>query len=275
VTVTAKVSSGASGGLTPTGGMVDIYLNQTASNPGTLLAAAPLTNGAASCTVSSLVPGHYTLTAVYLGTAGFAPSTSSASNQTVNPASTKTSLSVQASTIVYGQSLTLTAKVANTSSSITPTGTVTFMDGRKTLGSCALSNGVATFTIATLQGGNHNLTAVYSGSSYFSSSNSGGVGAKVNPAATAVALTLGPNPATVGQPVTLTATITNLQSGATPTGQVTFEVNGTVIGTANVANGVAILTTTFAASGDDTITAIFGSSADFAGSSATALETVS
>ena len=276
VTIAVTVSNGASGGPAPTGGTVNIYLDRSSSNPGTLLASVSLTGGSVSWTTSNLPVGRHTLTAVYLGTGNFAGSTSAAVSQTVNAASTKTSLSTQASTIVYGQPLTLTATVVNTSSSIVPTGTVTFKDGKKTLGTATLVNGVATLTLTALQAGSYSLAADYSGSSNFGSSGSSGwVTVKVSAAATAVALTVSPNPATVGQPVTLTATVTNTQSNATPTGQVTFEVNGQVVGTANLVNGVATFTTTFSVAGTDTITVLFGASTDFLGSSATGVETIS
>jgi uncharacterized repeat protein (TIGR03803 family) len=54
-------------------------------------------------------------------------------------------------------------------------------------------------------------------------------------------LTASPNPATVGQSVTLTATVTG--SGATPTGSVTFSAGGNTLGNEPVnGSGVAVLT---------------------------------
>jgi hypothetical protein len=60
-----------------------------------------------------------------------------------------------------GQVVAFTATVAGSS----PTGTVTFADGNKNLGTAALVNGVATFNIATLGKGAHQITASYGGDS--------------------------------------------------------------------------------------------------------------
>jgi uncharacterized repeat protein (TIGR03803 family) len=53
-------------------------------------------------------------------------------------------------------------------------------------------------------------------------------------------LTATPNPATVGQSVSLKATVTG--SGATPTGSVTYDVTTIALGSANLSSGVATLT---------------------------------
>jgi hypothetical protein len=50
----------------------------------------------------------------------------------------------------------------------TPTGTVTFYDGTKAIGTATLVNGLAKFTISTLARGTHSITAVYNGEPRFS-----------------------------------------------------------------------------------------------------------
>jgi hypothetical protein len=60
---------------------------------------------------------------------------------------------------VLGQAVTFTAKVTGDS----PTGTVTFSENGKVLGTATLSGGVATFTIATLPVGQDAVTASYGG----------------------------------------------------------------------------------------------------------------
>jgi hypothetical protein len=63
-----------------------------------------------------------------------------------------------------GQAITLSATVAATTpGSNIPQGTVTFLDGGRTLGHAALSNGRASLTLAPLPGGSHRITARYSG----------------------------------------------------------------------------------------------------------------
>src|SRR5262249_19119115 len=72
-----------------------------------------------------------------------------------------------------------------------------------------------------------------------------------------VALTAAPSPASVGQVVTLTATIGPVPSGVpVPTGTITFYDSGTVLGSGTVsASGVATLTTSALAVGTHTLTA--------------------
>ena len=89
-------------------------------------------------------------------------------NQVINALAsatfTTTTLSESANTITYGQSVTLTATVAVTQGTGTPSGgTVTFLDSGTAIGSATLSNGTASFTTTTLGYGVHQLTASYSG----------------------------------------------------------------------------------------------------------------
>jgi hypothetical protein len=74
---------------------------------------------------------------------------------------------------VRKQVVTFTATVAaNPPGTGTPTGTVTFKDGTRTVGSASLSGGQAGFTTSTLSKGTHQITAVYGGSSSFLTSTS-------------------------------------------------------------------------------------------------------
>lgn len=76
-------------------------------------------------------------------------------------------------TAVLGQSLTFTASVLSVAPGDgIPTGTVTFRDGSKVLGTAALINGQATFTTTSLSIGWHAHRVVYSGSTNFKTSTS-------------------------------------------------------------------------------------------------------
>ena len=74
----------------------------------------------------------------------------------------------------------------------------------------------------------------------------------VNPPPTTTALASSLNPSVLGQPVTLTATVTAVAPGAgTPAGTVTFYDGATVLGTGTLdAAGVATLTTSALGVGD-------------------------
>ena len=94
-------------------------------------------------------------------------------SQTVNQASSTTSVTSSANPSVFGQSVTFTAQVSAVSPGAgTPTGTVTFKDGSTTLGTGSLSAGTANFTTAALAVGSHSITAVYGGDTHFKTSTS-------------------------------------------------------------------------------------------------------
>ncbi len=88
---------------------------------------------------------------------------------TINPASTSTSLSNLIATVTSGASITLTTRVASTTT-VTPTGYVSLLDGGIQLASTPLSNGNATFSDLNLSPGDYTLKAVYNGSANFLSS---------------------------------------------------------------------------------------------------------
>jgi hypothetical protein len=74
-----------------------------------------------------------------------------------------TTVALTATAALAAQPVTLTATVAGQApGSSTPSGTVTFLDGTSSLGTVALSGGVAQLTV-TLPAGTHALSAQYSG----------------------------------------------------------------------------------------------------------------
>ncbi|WP_295854411.1 IPT/TIG domain-containing protein [Tardiphaga sp.] len=88
-------------------------------------------------------------------------------------------------------------------------------------------------------------------------------------AATQTTLSSSLNPSQFGQPVTLTATVTG--AGGTPSGTVSFNDNGTAIGSAALSGGVAAFTTSALVVGSHTITASYGGSPTFAASTSPGL----
>jgi hypothetical protein len=77
--------------------------------------------------------------------------------------------------------------------------------------------------------------------------------------ATVTKLTASPNPAVVGRPVTLTATVARWNRTTVPLGTVQFEVGGVGIGTpvTTSSRGVATMTITFTAAGTHRLSAVF------------------
>ena len=195
---------------------------------------------------------------------------------TIVGAPTTTSVAASPNPSVFGQSVTFTATLTGVG---TPTGSVTFLDGSTTLGSGTLNtSGKATFVISTLAVGPHSLTAVYGGNTTLSGSTSPVLTETVNKANTTTALIASPSSSVFGQSVTFTATISAMKPGAgTPTGTVTFEDGSTTLGTGTLSGGVATFTTTtaLAVGSHSSITAVYGSDANFNGSTSPAVtETV-
>jgi hypothetical protein len=183
-------------------------------------------------------------------------------------AATATTLTTDASTVTVGEPVTLTATV--TSPAGTPTGTVTFFDGTTVLGSAALdANGQATLVVQ-LGGGDHTLTAAFAGGGAFAASTSSALAETVSKADTATTLTADASTVTVGQPVTLTATVTS--PAGTPAGTVTFFDGGVPLGTVTLdANGQASLVVQLGP-GSHALTASFDGTDDFAASKSADLD---
>ena len=92
------------------------------------------------------------------------------------------------------------------------------------------------------------------------------------PGTTAVSLAASVNPAVAGQAVTLTATVTAVASNTTiPTGTVTFQDSGTVLGTATLSAGKATYTTSALALGSHAITASYAGTSSLAASTSGSL----
>jgi hypothetical protein len=113
------------------------------------------------------------MTASYSGSADYTASTSNELNQYIQPTATSTALVSSLSTSSYGEAVTLTATV--TAAYGTPTGTVTFFSNGTSIGTGALSNGVATITTSTLAVGTDSLTATSKVNAGYSNSTSAAV----------------------------------------------------------------------------------------------------
>lgn len=246
------------GGSSPSTATGTVQFTDNGANLGTAVAVS---NGTATLSTSALSAGPHSLAASYSGDKTHQPSTSAAVSVSVLMGTT-TSLSASPSSITIGQAVTLTASVAGTA----PTGSVQFMDGGNALGAAvAVSNGVATLSTNQFSTvGTHSITAVYSGDAANSASTSSATPVGVDASVTSTSLIVSPSQATVGQAVTLTATVTGFQ----PSGSVTFLDGSTALGTATLANGEASLTVSTLAAGSHTLSATYAGDSRNLGSSA-------
>ncbi|MCJ0907317.1 Ig-like domain-containing protein [Rhodococcus sp. ARC_M6] len=250
VTLTANVAPAAPGGT------VEFFDGATS------LGTADVTAGSASITHTFDTDGDYAITAAFSGSTGFIASTSAVKTINVSTDDTVTTLAMTSPDRAFvGQDVSLHAQV-------TPAvegGTVEFtIDGGEKVTGTVGTDGVAVAQYNFGTTGTHKVVARYSGTT--------GVGASVAPAfpvsvtnapaaAVPTTTTLAPvGTITKGAPVTLTATV----DPTTANGKVQFKMGDTPLGApVTVVNGVATLPTTFAASGEFSITAEFIGAAGF------------
>src|ERR1700733_7355185 len=173
ITVTASSTTIAA----PSGSISYSILN--ASGISVATGILPLRVGSSSSTVtvlipSSLAPGSYTISITYSGDSDYAvPSTATTISLHIGQATPKVTLASSASSVVLTNPLLFTTTVSSTTA--TPTGTVSFLDGTTPLGQGTLSNGVAVLSTSSLTAGSHTITAVYSGDANFSAATSGAI----------------------------------------------------------------------------------------------------
>jgi hypothetical protein len=260
IRLTARVS-GWNG--TPTGTV-------TFKEGNTIIGTADLSSGTAVFNYSGLSAGTHTITASYAGDSNYKPS-SGVACVVVQPlcSDTTTALTLAPNPAVFGQTVSFKATVSSPNG--TPTGTVTFKEGSTTLGTAPLVNGTATLNYSGLCAGTHSITARYAGdSSCKASSCSSNITIKKIDSATT--LTGTPGPSVFGQAAKFTATVS--AAGGTPSGTVTFKDGNTSIGTASLSGGKATLNYCGLTAGTHTITAVYGGSTNYNGSTSASVSQV-
>ena len=208
-----------------------------------------LTNGAVNTTTNVLPGGSYNVTAHYPGDGNFAASDSAPVAVTVIPEGSKTAVSfisqnaqgnpLPFSSGPYGSAVYLRADVSGNSGDGVPTGTVTFLDGGKSIsGISALAlnsqgNVLPTNPTSTFTAGTHSITAGYSGDSSFNASTSPAGSFSITQAVTTAAPPNVGNGTSILGSSALVSGMVNAQScGNLPTGTITFFDGSTQLGTA-------------------------------------------
>src|SRR5208337_3892636 len=186
----------------------------------------------------------------------------------------------------YGEAVTLTATFSATPVGSAPmTGTVAFYDGNTYLGTepliptgaadlraatvfmadaSPMVSGTSSLLTSSLSVGSHIITAVYSGNAQYSAASTEvPVSVQVVPAVTSVALTA----STTAQGTTLTAKVVVTSPGNPRiVGTVSFYDGSTLLGTAPVSNGVAILNAGSLPPGSHSFSSVFSSGGTFSAS---------
>jgi len=209
------------------------------------------------------------------GIVAFTPTTALAAD------STATAVISSANPSVFGQSVTFTATVADTTNGAgNPTGAVDFsIDGGAPTTVPLQNNGgpvlTAKLTISSLGVGNHTVAAAYTSNdpTFLDSLGSLGGGQNVNQANTTTNVASSANPSFANQAVTFTATVPASSPGAgNPSASVNFSIDGGAPTTVLLQNNggpvlTAKLTTSSLGIGTHSIAATYSGDANFLGSS--------
>ena len=279
VSVPVAVGSPPAGEDNPTGA-VTLNVDGKPTATAALATAGGVT--AASFSITAPAAGAHALQAVYNGDDNYEAATSPPVTITVSKLATTTTLTASPAMLQPGIPEALTAVVnaaSGVSTSLAPTGSVSFYDGSTLLGTQQVSSYSATLSNVMLDTTKaHLITAVYSGDTNFAGSTSNAVSLTASLLPDTVTLTAVPTVAGPGQAINFVATVTpNSMPAANyeqnPTGSVTF-YNGTgtaatVVGTAKLTSSIgnsstATFTSATLPSGQDTITAVYAGDSYFA-----------
>lgn len=265
VTLTATVTS--SSATAPTGSVM-FYDSGKKIGSGQLSAS-----GVGTLAISSLGVGTHTLTASYAGDTNVGPGTSNTQTLTVNPTQTNTTVSATPTPGIAGKPVAFSATVSILQGSATVTGKVTFTSGASTLCQGAVGAGGKVTCNATLTPGNYAVVANYGGDTNDNASASAVLQYTVIQATTKVALTSSASPAQVLSAVVFKAVVSG--NGGTPTGQVTFTVDGAAVNSQTIdSTGTASFSDSSLAVGSHQVVATYNGDTDDAGSSSSAFTQV-
>jgi hypothetical protein len=191
---------------------------------------------------------------------------------------TTTTVTSSVTSPVFGQPVTLTARVRPTApGGGTPTGVVDFFDTATNtdLGTAPLSGGLASRTITVPAGGSNLIEVFYGGDSSFASS-TGYLNLIALRDATTTTATASPNPAPYGQLVAVSITVVGNGPGiGTPTGTVTIfdDTYGFLFGSVPLVDGAVTVHLDLPV-GKNTLTVTYNGDGNFLPSSTTLTVTV-
>ena len=230
-----------------------------------LLGSTPLSaNGTGGFSTTTLAVGTHTITAVYAGDGNYFPSTSTGLQEVVQLAQPSLILSGPTGAVDAGTSTQFLS--ALTSPGLSPTGTISLLDGTAVLASDTVAgNGNFPFATATLRVGTHTITARYGGDPNTAASNSTAILVTVKQASTTTALVSSANPLTLNGALTLTATVAT--DSPNVGGTVSFYDGSKLLGSAGIgANGSASISPAGLGLGTHLLTAAYAGDTNHAAS---------
>lgn len=167
----------------------------------------------------------------------------------------------------YGDTITLTATLSpyKNETASTDGGTITLLTGNEPLVSSPIKDGKVILSTSSLPRGTNSITASFTPSNSdktFAPSTSSPISVQINGIEPTLALTSSASKATVGQPVTFTATLNPAVAGDKTTDGETVTFNSAVatLGAAKLSGGVATFTTSTIPVGSTSVSAQYSPS---------------
>jgi hypothetical protein len=224
--------------------------------PAAIATVAIDATGAAVFSSSSFAIGKHSISALYSGDTLNQASSSGVLPQTIQIATTATTLTSSANPGFTGASIALSASVSGNGGS--PTGSITFRDGTATLGSIPVStSGAASLSTSTLTPGIHSITATYNGDANDSPSVAPGLSQQIVQQ-TSLSISSSANPSMFKDSVTVTVAVSGGLSAYPATGAVTLTDGPTTVGTATLNSaGTVAFTLTAPVLGPHTLQATY------------------
>lgn len=259
-----------------------------------VLGSAEVSGGTATLSTTDLRAGSDGVTASYGGSGSLDPASATTTiSVSGDRFASDTAVWATADDVTTDQQVTLVAQVhAGLTTSLLPSGTVTFTDGSRVLGAARLDGLEASLTTSLPQG-TAVISASYGGDGSFKGSTAtSSVAVSAGPLPTTTTLASDQDHAHLGEPVTFTATVAGPDGSEPPTGTVIFTSGAKVLGAvmlsppsspggsqsppaaSSAGDSVAALTTSFLAPGNDVVTASYGGRPSYATSSGSCSETV-
>jgi hypothetical protein len=277
---------------------LDVQVNSEAGTPtgpvifsddGVTFAEVDLANGMANVTYLGRSIGLHYIQALYVGAAGYQKGVAACYVPPVPPFTpppyppdvnviglpTTSVMTLNPSTGAFDTITNMTATVspATPPGMGAPTGTVTFFNGTKTLGTANLAGGVAALSTVALPVGTNPVTCIYSGDSIYASSNCNTVPATRTIIQPTLTITASAN--NIPALTAVKFTVQMLANGPPPQGTtVVLTADGVVEPLTLNANGTATDSVSTLLPGADLITATFAGNANLLSASASLTETV-
>jgi RHS repeat-associated protein len=230
-----------------------------------------LSGGATQATgLSGLAPGTYPVVASYSGDSNNSSSNAS-TTITISKATPSGSITCSPNLITVGtQTSTCTAAMSGVSGGAAPTGSVS-MSSYGNAWSPILSGGSTSFTGFNGQPiGSYSVTGTYNGDTNYNGVNLSSTTVGIQAAAPSISLSANTSTQTFSWPQSFIFTAT-VSGGDSPTGTVTYQVDGTPFATLTLSSGSTVYngSNEYWVAGNHTITAIYSGDGDNNGSSTT------